>query len=250
MVYACRICQYEEMVENKCVYRNDLLTVARYVTAYFRLSTIDTLWQWESRSHHRSWVGRDVGMLYQSFGYQSPDFASHRPILTYRAHVAEMTSTSMPTTSPLRLSNLCAVLSYTKISPNARKHAWFSFMFAPGVTTVSPILHFQTRIDQKRPMNNQCSLCFHYPYCTGGLHVFYFTLRCMLTPTRLLQIPCINNKGINSLRSASNEPFMFNHCFFSGVMLNQKYPGIWLTSYKPVSHWTSPSFGDLIYGAS
>ena len=31
MVYACRICQYDEKVENQCVYRNDLLTVTKYV---------------------------------------------------------------------------------------------------------------------------------------------------------------------------------------------------------------------------
>ena len=31
MVYACRICQYEELSDNKCVYRNDLLTVTKYV---------------------------------------------------------------------------------------------------------------------------------------------------------------------------------------------------------------------------
>ncbi|KAH9474435.1 DNA-directed RNA polymerase II subunit RPB9 [Psilocybe cubensis] len=29
MVYGCRICQYDDMVENKCVYRNDLLTVTK-----------------------------------------------------------------------------------------------------------------------------------------------------------------------------------------------------------------------------
>ncbi|KAJ7766358.1 hypothetical protein DFH07DRAFT_809690 [Mycena maculata] len=29
MVYACRICTYDELVENKCVYRNDLLTVTK-----------------------------------------------------------------------------------------------------------------------------------------------------------------------------------------------------------------------------
>ncbi|KAH7871454.1 uncharacterized protein C8R40DRAFT_1121941 [Lentinula edodes] len=29
MVFACRICQYEEASENKCVYRNDLLTVTK-----------------------------------------------------------------------------------------------------------------------------------------------------------------------------------------------------------------------------
>ncbi|KAF7369050.1 DNA-directed RNA polymerase subunit [Mycena venus] len=29
MVYACRICAYDELVENKCVYRNDLLTVTK-----------------------------------------------------------------------------------------------------------------------------------------------------------------------------------------------------------------------------
>ncbi|KIJ16433.1 hypothetical protein PAXINDRAFT_162687 [Paxillus involutus ATCC 200175] len=29
MVYACRICQYEEISDNKCVYRNDLLTVTK-----------------------------------------------------------------------------------------------------------------------------------------------------------------------------------------------------------------------------
>jgi len=29
MVYACRICDYEELAENKLVYRNDLLTVTK-----------------------------------------------------------------------------------------------------------------------------------------------------------------------------------------------------------------------------
>ncbi|KAJ3517844.1 hypothetical protein NMY22_g13876 [Coprinellus aureogranulatus] len=29
LAYSCRICQYEEVVENKCVYRNDLLTVTK-----------------------------------------------------------------------------------------------------------------------------------------------------------------------------------------------------------------------------
>lgn len=29
MVYACRICSEEELGENKCVYRNDLLTVTK-----------------------------------------------------------------------------------------------------------------------------------------------------------------------------------------------------------------------------
>ncbi|KAJ8082203.1 DNA-directed RNA polymerase II core subunit rpb9 [Marasmius tenuissimus] len=29
MVFACRICNYDEIGENKCVYRNDLLTVTK-----------------------------------------------------------------------------------------------------------------------------------------------------------------------------------------------------------------------------
>ncbi|KAI6126808.1 hypothetical protein EDD17DRAFT_1557097 [Pisolithus thermaeus] len=29
MVYACRICRYDEIGDNKCVYRNDLLTVTK-----------------------------------------------------------------------------------------------------------------------------------------------------------------------------------------------------------------------------
>ncbi|KAJ6504204.1 hypothetical protein DFH06DRAFT_1266113 [Mycena polygramma] len=29
MMYACRICTYDELGENKCVYRNDLLTVTK-----------------------------------------------------------------------------------------------------------------------------------------------------------------------------------------------------------------------------
>jgi len=29
MVYACRICEYDEETENKCVYRNDLLKVTK-----------------------------------------------------------------------------------------------------------------------------------------------------------------------------------------------------------------------------
>ncbi|KAJ6551450.1 hypothetical protein B0H19DRAFT_1211177 [Mycena capillaripes] len=29
MMYACRICAYDELGENKCVYRNDLLTVTK-----------------------------------------------------------------------------------------------------------------------------------------------------------------------------------------------------------------------------
>lgn len=35
MVYACRICQYDEIGENKCVYRNDLLTVTKCVPQPF-----------------------------------------------------------------------------------------------------------------------------------------------------------------------------------------------------------------------
>ena len=31
MVYACRICAYDEINDNKCVYRNDLLTVTKWV---------------------------------------------------------------------------------------------------------------------------------------------------------------------------------------------------------------------------
>jgi hypothetical protein len=30
-VYACRICPYDEEADNKCVYRNDLLTVTQCV---------------------------------------------------------------------------------------------------------------------------------------------------------------------------------------------------------------------------
>ena len=37
MVYACRICEYDEIGENKCVYRNDLLTVTKYVLRSFVL---------------------------------------------------------------------------------------------------------------------------------------------------------------------------------------------------------------------
>ena len=37
MVYACRICEYDEIGENKCVYRNDLLTVTKYVLRCFAL---------------------------------------------------------------------------------------------------------------------------------------------------------------------------------------------------------------------
>lgn len=35
MVYGCRICQYDEIVDNKCVYRNDLLTVTKCVAHCF-----------------------------------------------------------------------------------------------------------------------------------------------------------------------------------------------------------------------
>lgn len=37
MVYACRICPYDEIAENKCVYRNDLLTVTKCVLRSFVL---------------------------------------------------------------------------------------------------------------------------------------------------------------------------------------------------------------------
>ena len=36
MVYACRICAYDEINDNKCVYRNDLLTVTKW--AFFESS--------------------------------------------------------------------------------------------------------------------------------------------------------------------------------------------------------------------
>lgn len=40
MVYACRICEYDEIGENKCVYRNDLLTVTKYVLRSFALLSL------------------------------------------------------------------------------------------------------------------------------------------------------------------------------------------------------------------
>ena len=42
MVYACRICSYDEIGENQCVYRNDLLTVTKWVLcSYVRLGVFD-----------------------------------------------------------------------------------------------------------------------------------------------------------------------------------------------------------------
>lgn len=36
MLYACRICTYDEIGDNQCVYRNDLLTVTKYVICCLR----------------------------------------------------------------------------------------------------------------------------------------------------------------------------------------------------------------------
>lgn len=41
MVYACRICQYDEIGENKCVYRNDLLTVTKCVLRRFVFASLN-----------------------------------------------------------------------------------------------------------------------------------------------------------------------------------------------------------------
>ncbi|EEB95701.1 hypothetical protein MPER_05287 [Moniliophthora perniciosa FA553] len=35
MVYGCRICNYDEIGDNKCVYRNDLLTVTKRIPTFF-----------------------------------------------------------------------------------------------------------------------------------------------------------------------------------------------------------------------
>ena len=43
MVYACRICPFDDVGENQCVYRNDLLTVTRCVMARF-LPKCDAAW--------------------------------------------------------------------------------------------------------------------------------------------------------------------------------------------------------------
>lgn len=40
MVFACRICDHDELSENKCVYRNDLLTVTKCVVVYFFVSCV------------------------------------------------------------------------------------------------------------------------------------------------------------------------------------------------------------------
>ena len=31
LVYACQICQYDEIGENMCVYRNDLVTITKWI---------------------------------------------------------------------------------------------------------------------------------------------------------------------------------------------------------------------------
>ena len=43
MVYACRICEYDEIGENKCVYRNDLLTVTKCVLRSFAFLPLSVL---------------------------------------------------------------------------------------------------------------------------------------------------------------------------------------------------------------
>ncbi|KAJ6466930.1 hypothetical protein C8R45DRAFT_480735 [Mycena sanguinolenta] len=54
MVYACRICTYDELVENKCVYRNDLLTVTKYVCQFSSL-------RWPTSLREQVGVTTDLG---------------------------------------------------------------------------------------------------------------------------------------------------------------------------------------------
>jgi hypothetical protein len=54
MVYACRICPYDEEAENKCVYRNDLLTVTKCVPAPPRPAACADVPAAESRSALRT----------------------------------------------------------------------------------------------------------------------------------------------------------------------------------------------------
>ena len=51
MVYGCRICQYDELVDNKCVYRNDLLTVTKYVLRLIPTIFHEHIFQRTSRYH-------------------------------------------------------------------------------------------------------------------------------------------------------------------------------------------------------
>ncbi|KAJ7105732.1 hypothetical protein C8R43DRAFT_1046106 [Mycena crocata] len=50
MVYACRICTYDEIGENKCVHRNDLLTVTKCVCGHLACYDLLILSYVESRS--------------------------------------------------------------------------------------------------------------------------------------------------------------------------------------------------------
>jgi len=54
MVYACRICPYDEIAENKCVYRNDLLTVTKCVLRCFVLIPLSVFFFSHSGSRRES----------------------------------------------------------------------------------------------------------------------------------------------------------------------------------------------------
>jgi hypothetical protein len=116
MVYRCRICQYDEHVDNKCVYRNDLLTVTKYVLWLILTILHEHIFQGTSWYHDGFGRRCYTGMIFDTMNSSRFSFPCR---LTQRFHAH-----AVGTMSQYRLSafiNFSAVPSSIKMNQNERR---------------------------------------------------------------------------------------------------------------------------------
>lgn len=161
MVYGCRICQYDDIVENKCVYRNDLLTVTKCVhRPFFLCLNLCILSGSKLASRLISvlmlpWY--DLMILLDAL---DPSCISVLGSLQHSLSPVRQRWVSWPP-STLHLYWRClSVLSSIKINRNEKKLAWFYSLFARSVITASLIRHYPWTIGQKHNMDGT-----HKSYC-------------------------------------------------------------------------------------
>lgn len=147
MVYACRICQYDEIGDNSCVYKNDLLTVTKWVARPIAFPV--ELKKPREQVGVTTDLGSDPTLVRFSIFWISTDPTSsryqqaHSNIPCPRCGHEEYAAS--PSSVKGKPDFLCPVLYSIRINPNERRHEWFCSLSALSAITASWIQRYRQR---------------------------------------------------------------------------------------------------------
>jgi hypothetical protein len=150
IVYACRICQYNEIVENQLVYRNDLLTVTKCVCLFLLRMDPSADRLRREQVGITTDLGADATLVHDSFFWHGKWSLSlfkgsfKYPMSSMWSWWVRFALGFCPWCDCFRAA-LCSI----KISQNAKRHEWSCSSFVWIVITVLLTRHSPRRLERK-----------------------------------------------------------------------------------------------------